>query len=134
MANRRLPKTLLERLDVMPPFIVYALARKGVGYAFRRIYCKEMAETSELSERTIARISTKLSWRGITVETVDAFFRACRVDPFHLSLQRKYIRYMAKRGKFQHLLPYQQKRFEKLFAEWEKSKTGLTRSEQVDKV
>lgn len=119
MGNHRLPKTILARLDVTPPFIVYALARKGRGFGFRRIHCKEMAKTSSLSERTIARLANRLSWRGVAVDVVDAFFRACNVNPFLLCRQRQYIRLMAKKGKFTHLLPHQQERFEKQFAEWE---------------
>src|SRR5271169_685862 len=115
MASRKLPKTLLDRLDEMPPFLVYALARKGRGFGFRRIYCKEMAKTSVLSERTIARLSNKLSWAAVTLGNIDAFFRACNVNPFMLCRQRQYIRLMAKRGKFEHLTPQQQVRFEKQF-------------------
>lgn len=72
-------QTLLDRLEKIPPFVVYALARKR---GHKSIDFNTIMAKSSLTGRTLSRIANRTTWRGLKIEQIDAFCTACRVDPF----------------------------------------------------
>lgn len=120
MARQKLPETLTERLDRTPPFLVFALARKGRGAAIHRPKFSELAAASKIPLRTFGRIVAKISWAGVPVDQVDAICAACNFKLFRAGAQAQYIRRNVKRGimKLPKLKPFQQQRFERKLEQW----------------
>lgn len=119
------PKTLLEKLDRTPPFLIHFYCHEKR----RRIRPSsvELVRRSGLSERTFFRIASKLSWKGVPVEWVDAFTKACGVDILRLSALRDYLRHCARnRGDFAHLTAHQRAKFETQTRRWMEMKQQTT--------
>lgn len=98
-------ESLLQTLDRTPPFWVFALARDRTNPKQKcpeRFSRKEIAKRSGLALRTIDRISSRISWRDVSVGQVDDFKLGCGSDP---ELDVKFVRDILKReGKL--ILPY----------------------------
>lgn len=72
--------SLLAKVDRFPPFICRLLARTRHGY--HGLSHDEIALRSGLPKSTVADLSFKTSWGGVTVEVADKFSAACGVDFF----------------------------------------------------
>jgi len=83
------PTNLLGLLDKCPPFLVFALARRGTD---KRPKFDDIVKASGLSERTFIRIACRFSWREVKVKHIDGFCRACGVDPFNLEPHLGFLR------------------------------------------
>lgn len=88
-------KTLLDTLDRLPPFGVFALARKRR----RRPRLVDLVASSGLSQRTFCRIARKITWSGVKAADIDAFCSACGVN---ILRPDKHINYL------KHTLEYNQ--------------------------
>lgn len=77
---------LLDRLERVPPFLCRILARKNNGH--RGLSHEELAKLSGLSRSTIAELSFKTSWKGVTVDVADRFAAACGIN-HHRSIYRQ---------------------------------------------
>jgi len=86
-----------NKLDQCPPFLAYALARSGTGSNLRRPTLEELVKQSGLPERTFIRVSQKLTWAAVKIETARAFLVACNVDPWVMKDQRKFLKAHADR-------------------------------------
>ena len=114
---RRSNQTILEFLDSSPPFLVYALSKKSTGKLRRSLL--DLCAIHGLSERTVARICKRLTWHSIPVWQIDAFCRACGVNPLCMKRHREYLRetWQSKRP-LAHLSDRQLKAFNLLSARW----------------
>jgi hypothetical protein len=70
--------SLLSIADKVPPFVCRIVARKNHGWQPMSI--RDIAEASGIKKSRVAEISRMTSWRGIAIEEVDAYSRACGVD------------------------------------------------------
>lgn len=99
--------TLLEIADKFPPCLCRLLARKNHGHA--PLSVRELAEKTGLSKSTIAELSLRRTWSGVSIDTVVKFSQACGVDLFRPRDTVAYLR----RSKRAHLknADAQQKKF-----------------------
>lgn len=84
---------LLDQANQIPPFVCRIIARKHSG--FIPLSHSDIAQASGLSRSTVAAISRKVSWHGVTVDKADRFARACGVD---LSQPRRALRWLRRAG------------------------------------
>lgn len=104
--------TILEQAEQFPPMICRYLARKAHGH--RPMSVRDIAAVSGLSRDVVSRLSMMRSWKGVSIDTVEAFSRACGVDLMRPGLVAKYL----KRSKRVHLTranPQQREFFMRLF-------------------
>lgn len=98
--------TLLQRLDCIPPFLCFALARqhgKRPGYV-------ALAEKAGIPIRTFLRIARKLSWSDVKVGQIEKFSAACGVDLMRQEKQLRYLRdTVSSDAAFAHLNPQQRR-------------------------
>lgn len=120
--------SLLDRLDRTPPFAVYYLARLS---KCKRSHpgIKGVSKRSGLSRSTIERLSRRMTWAGVTLDTMDRFCAACGVNflkvsrncTFMVQPHRRYLSCVAE-GKFknplQHLGVRQKSNFNKRCQQW----------------
>lgn len=127
---KRPRKTLLQTLDRLPPFVVYALARKG-NHSKKRPPLEELVAASSLSYRTFLRIARKLSWKTIRIDQIESFCGACGVD---LLRQRDQLDFIRRGFKYKrplaHLRPQQWRNFEEACMALAKSKVSPEPSHQ----
>jgi len=106
-----------KTLESFPPFVVAALARKGR----RSPTMQEIAATSGLPLRTVARISSLFSWRDVNFGNIELFCRGCAFDLKSIRKQAQYLRGTASaQHKFSHLSTARRHSFEKRLVEWQK--------------
>lgn len=98
MAKKKPKKTLLAVLDDLPPNVCRVVARQNNGW--KPMSHADLAKRSGLANSTVAAISKRKTWRGLTVEVVEAFALACGVDHMHTKRTKQYL----KRNKFIHLV------------------------------
>lgn len=122
--RKKLPVQVLARLDLIPPFLAWALARigQGKGKKLHRPSPEEAAAIAKMPVRTFNRIASKLSWGAVKVGHVDGFLAGCNVRLNGLGEEHKFIAQMAKHGCFKLLSPNQKKWFEKRYREWREAK------------
>lgn len=89
--------TLLAFLDRFSPRLCRLVARERHGR--KALSLREIAERSGLSLACVSQIATRSSWKGLKVETVEAFARGCGVDLFRLRRQVQFL----KRGRWRHM-------------------------------
>ena len=89
--------TLLEKANQFPPCVCRFLARKKCGQA--PMSSREIAALAGLSKARVDSLSLLSSWKGIPIDTVAAFSKACGVDLLRPAAARKYL----KRSKRIHL-------------------------------
>ncbi len=107
--------SLLAKIDQLPPFIAFALARKGR----KRPTLDELVKASGLSLRTFTRIARKFSWGTVKASQIDAFCRACDVDLLCQYRQREFIkRATNSENSFSHLSARQRKTFDRQCSQW----------------
>jgi hypothetical protein len=116
--RHKLPDTALGRLDLMPPFLAWALARIGKRSAQRRPSPAEAAAVAGIPPRTFNRIATKISWSGVKAGQIDPFLAGCNVKLNHLAKEHAYMKAMVKHGRFRLLSVTQQKWFARRLEEW----------------
>lgn len=75
---------------------------------------RELAEKSGLSKSRVAELSIKRSWKGIPIDTVEAFTRACGVNLMRPSETIWYLR-KSKRVHLERATKAQREFFLKLF-------------------
>lgn len=99
--------TLLEKADRFPPCLCRYVARKDHGLA--PLSHRELAKLAGLSKSTVADLSVKTSWAGVSIDTAVKFSQACGVDLLRPSRAVAFLR----SGKKHHLtrLDRQQKKF-----------------------
>lgn len=75
---------LLDRANQIPPFICRIIARKRVtarGVSrMEPLSHNDIAEATQLPRSTVADISVRESWDGISMDVADKFASACGVD------------------------------------------------------
>lgn len=113
--------SLLQQLDRTPPFWIFALARtRENGLHARRLTRQEVSMRSGLALRTIDRLSTRISWRNVTVEQVDAFMSGCGTN---LPVDRRFVKNVFKRGgRLPHLTKNQMRTLNRRTAQWQISR------------
>lgn len=82
-------RSLLERLDRIPPCLCRILARSHNGN--RSLSHHELAARSGLSRSYVGTLSGKDTWANESVWVVEAFSRACGVDLFNPHEVRHYF-------------------------------------------
>jgi hypothetical protein len=125
-ADRR-KQSLLERLDCeCPPFWAYAYARKYRNGPW--IGVVELCKRSGLPRRSVIRIGSKISWRGVKVEVISSFlkgcgFQLCGWNIVGLQKARKYIRWQQAHSHrpYGHLSNAQWNHYNKLCQLWVQS-------------
>lgn len=126
--RKKLPAEILPRLDLVPPFLAWALARvgQGSGKKLRRPSPEEAAATAKMSLRTFNRIGSKLTWAEVKVGQVDGFLAGCNVRLNGLGEVHKFIAQMVKHGTFTLLSPSQKKWFERRYKAWKAAKARVS--------
>jgi hypothetical protein len=87
-----------------PPFLVHALARKRSGGKMPvALTPQEIIKSSGISDRSVKRVSAKLTWDGVKFSVIEAFFKGC-----NFGNEADQLRYMkehacSKKGRFSHL-------------------------------
>lgn len=101
------PSSLLKLVDRFPPNFCRLLARKNRGQT--PMSHRDIAWHSGLSVSYISTLSAKTTWKGIPVDVIDRFSRACGVDILNPRTTMEYLR----RRKRTHLrqLNAQQRKF-----------------------
>lgn len=82
---------ILPTIDMIPPFMAVMLSK---GMTLRAI-----AESSGIPQRTVIRLATRKTWRGVKPETVDAFTKACGVDLLQPGPHKAYLRSTFKKSR-----------------------------------
>ena len=125
---RQKNKTLLEIIDRLPPFVVYALARDGHG---GRPALLKIVNASGMPQRTFFRIAKKLTWAGVKVAQIDGFAKACGVNLLSQIKDRDFMRHTLQSDRpFRHLSPHQLKTFDSLCQRWQSFKVSVASSRQ----
>lgn len=81
-----------KKLKQCPPFLAYALARKGTGKNLHRPTLEQLVKLSGMPERTFVRLSQKTDWEGVKIGAAESFLAACNVDPWVMKEQRKFLK------------------------------------------
>jgi hypothetical protein len=125
-------KTLLEFLDQNPPFWCFALARnREARKKASRLSREEISKRSGLSLRTIDRITSRISWRGVRVDQASAFLVGCGTDLFHVNVDKNFVLNVVRRGvQFPHLTAVQLKALNQRVERFQAAKASATRSYQ----
>ena len=114
----------MERLDCeCPPFWIYAYARK-----YRRgpwIGVDELCKLSGIPRRSVIRLGSKISWKGVKAEVIAAFLKGCGLrmsggNIFSLQKVRKFIHYQHQHAHrpYAHLNAQQWAQFNRLCKKW----------------
>lgn len=122
MPTNRLPTIgrILSRLDMMPPFFVYYAAGHGQlnskrshsKFAAPHLSMEELSNRSGISQRTICRLASQITWDNVKVKHIEPFCRACGVDIFDLKYFRYYVRLTVNTKRpYSHLTKPQLRRF-----------------------
>lgn len=82
--------TLMEAVGRVSPKACRLIARKNRGRL--PMSCADIAALSGLSKSRVADISKMESWKGIPIDTVEAFARACGVNHLKAEAQLDFIR------------------------------------------
>lgn len=110
-------RTLLERLEIMPPNKVRLLARR-IGPRGRRfpipLTTDEIATKSGLSIKDVKRISRMNSWLDVSVENMLRFFSGCGIEPLHLEYPLKHLKRTDGLKRAAHLRVHQPKFYQAL--------------------
>ena len=111
-------KTILERLDELPPFIVRAMAitKFHRGKKSKRLPRSEIVRRSKLPRRSIDRYSYSKSWAKMSVEVASRFAEACGVDIFDRRKFYFFVRDHVKNG-LPFLTKAQKRKFDQLVRE-----------------
>lgn len=113
--------SLLAKIDQLPPFVAFALARRHR----KRPTLDALVKASGLSLRTFTRIARKFSWGTVKASQIDAFCRACDVDLLCQYRQREFIaRAVNSEHSFAHLSARQRKKFDGQCRQWLAAKTA----------
>lgn len=94
---------LLEIVNRYPPVLCRMLAREPNR---RRTTVGQLAARTNLSPRTVIRLSKRKSWDGVDVKVVSSFMAACGVDLSHTKRIESYIKRAMEQGidrSFRHL-------------------------------
>lgn len=81
---------LLIFLDRFPPKLCRFVATDRSGH--RPLTTREIAKRGGLSTGRVSELSLKNTWRGVQVETVQAFAHGCGVDLFRLSQKNRFLK------------------------------------------
>jgi hypothetical protein len=112
-------QSLTAKLDKCPPFAVYAYAHRD---HFKRPRRNDLAKKAGLPERTFSRITTKLTWARVKVADVDAFCKACDVDPLHPGEVFEFLQQsMSSEVPLAHLRPIQRAIFDQQCRKWQEN-------------
>lgn len=89
VSNRtpQFPMTLTQRLDLCPPFLVFAVASRRTGISVATV-----ANRSGLPRKSVARLAAASTWGNATVDELGRFCAACGVEPLRLKRVREYLR------------------------------------------
>ena len=88
MPSRPTPETYLAQLDELPPHIVTSLAtidRRAMTHA-------QIAERLGWSVKKVSKFANLRTWRGISIEDIDAYRAACGVSRAYERRARFYVR------------------------------------------
>lgn len=111
--------SLLKRIDRLPPFVVFALARNESG---QRPNCGTMIAASGLSHRTFFRIATQLSWAKVSLREMEIFCHVCGWDVLNDCEEAR--QWLANRRFMEMLKPRQLRRFNLRAHLWNLSQAG----------
>ena len=75
---------ILPTIDLIPPFMAVLLSK---GMTLRVI-----ASKSGIPLRSVIRLATRKTWRGVKPEVMDAFTTACGVDLLQPGPHKAYLR------------------------------------------
>lgn len=92
-------KTVLERLDAMPPALCRLVARRPKGSAPEPVTSADIAQESGLSAQRVTYLSGLMTWADVPVKEVDAFRQGCGLRPDRLAHAKHYIRWQLGRSK-----------------------------------
>lgn len=70
--------TLLNRINKLPPAACRLLARSRHGW--HGLSHQELATKAGLARSTVAKISRRQTWNGLTIDTIERFSTACGVN------------------------------------------------------
>lgn len=85
-------KTILERIDQMPPWACRLIARTGgLGRSAKALTIYEIAERGGLTWQKAAWVSRQPSWAKVTVEIADKFRKGCGINMANERQQRCYL-------------------------------------------
>ena len=82
------PKTYLEELNRLPPFVCWMVARRGR----HPITQKEISRQTGWSLWKVEKFCGLTSWSGVTISDADLFRSACGIDRKNEYLHQKYLR------------------------------------------
>lgn len=85
---------MLEIADRFPPFVCRFVARKDHGT--KPMSHTDLAKASGLSRAYISVLSRRRSWKGIPINVVDRFSKACGVDLLTPKHTIRFLRYAKK--------------------------------------
>lgn len=93
------PLTLSEKLERFPPLVARLLARVPVSRKnpdfVRALTDAEIAQASGLPETTVVALSKLTDARGLDLDTIEAFYRGCRINLHDRRCLQKNALYMA---------------------------------------
>lgn len=69
---------IFETAEKFPPCVCRLAARKKNGW--RPMSCLDIARAAKLSKSYVAYLSTKTTWKGVPIDVVERFSKACGVD------------------------------------------------------
>lgn len=135
-------ETILNRLDRVPPFVIYFLARDSTA-KLAHPGTEELAKRSGLSVRKILRISNRVTWAGVTLGDFEKFCLGCGASFLKVSpagkgklnyIVRPHAHYLYRiatgdfREPLKHLTKAQRNRFDNLCGKWADSKANSAAS------
>ena len=125
MSNYR--RTFLDHINRLPPFVVFAIARRRMRDRRGRERYLDLVKRSGLSEPTFRRIAHSLSWDDVKTGNIQKFCEACNVN---LLCQWQHLRFLQLTMKrphrpLSHLDANQLRKFNELCRRWLNSQ-GVT--------
>src|SRR5688572_27776143 len=103
---------ILQWCDEFQPFLCRMVARKNHGR--HAMTNQEIAKAAGVSKGTVAKLSTRLSWAGVSVDVMNQFMAACGVTLENISAHRKFLRRHSAHRYMQDADPKQKKMFNRL--------------------
>jgi hypothetical protein len=83
-------KTPLEVFDEFPPTLCRYLARKNNGRV--KMSHSDIARVSGLERSTVAKLSKRTTWSGLTIDTIQRFSLACGVNLLSTARQKDFFK------------------------------------------
>jgi len=110
--------TLLQKLDRIPPFLCIAIATGRKDF----LTIAQVSAYSSVPLRTIERISTRMSWGKVNLETAHRVTNACGINLLHPGKSLRYLKNtIQSKSPLPMLGAVQRRAFNRRFTEWRQS-------------